>query len=210
MTGARPLPRLHLVTDDAVLGARGFEAHASAVLAACAGDVALHLRGHATTARRLYDLARTLKAYWPAATILVNDRVDVALAAGADGVQLGGRSIAAATARALLGPAPQIGVSVHVPGDIGPAIDAADFVLLGAVWPTASHPGRAPLGVAGLRAVVAAAARPVVAIGGITAARIAELAGAGAYGAAALSAVWSAADPAAAARALHEAASALQ
>lgn len=196
-----PLPRLHLVTDDAVLSGSGFESRARAVLARLGPDVALHLRGHATAARAVFDLASALvrAAGDAGALLLVNDRLDVALAAGAHGAQLGRRSLALADARALLGPDARLGVSAHAGAEVAEAARAgADFVVLGTIWASASHPGHAGVGTAPLRAAREAGA-PVLAIGGVTPARVAEARAAGAWGVAVLSGVWGAADPVAAA-----------
>ncbi len=93
-----------------------------------------------------------------------------------------------------------IGRSTHGVREARAALrDGADYVFLGPVWPTPSHPEREPLGVGPLREV---ADLPVIAIGGITPARAAECREAGAYGVAAVSAIWHAADPGVAARAL--------
>jgi thiamine-phosphate pyrophosphorylase len=116
-------------------------------------------------------------------------------------VQLGTTDLAPADARRLL-PRGWIGRSVHDPAEAAAAVEeGADFLLVGSVYPTASHPGRPA---AGLELVRAAAAfgRPVVAIGGMDAERAARARDAGAYGVAAIGALWDAADPAAAAAAL--------
>ncbi|HXE56604.1 MAG TPA: thiamine phosphate synthase, partial [Gemmatimonadales bacterium] len=137
----------------------------------------------------------------PEASVLVNARPDVARAVGAQGVQLGRDDLAPAEARAVLGPG-WIGASVHSIAEAeAAAAEGADFLLVGAIYPTASHPGRAPAGI-GLVRAAAALGKPVIAIGGVTAERTAELRDAGAYGAAAIRALWSADDPARAALAL--------
>lgn len=181
-----------------MLGRPDFPDAARAVLARGGPGVALHLRGPHTAGRALFALAGELvpAARAAGALLLVNDRVDVALAAGADGVQLGRRSMLPADARRLLGPDAPIGASV---GDAAGARDAAasgaGFLVAGSVYPTASHPGREGIG-PGALAELAAAGVPVVAVGGIVPARVAELRAAGAHGVAAIRAVWDAADPA--------------
>ncbi|HEX7118061.1 MAG TPA: thiamine phosphate synthase [Longimicrobiales bacterium] len=202
------LPRLHLVTADEVLLATDFADRAGRVLAACGAAVALHLRGHGLSGRELYVLAERLRgvAGRVGAALLVNDRIDVALAAGADGVQLGRRSLPVPDARRLLGSAARIGFSAHsVAEAAGAERDGADFVVLGAVYPTASHPGEPGCGVGRVREAVEAVGVPVLAIGGITPERVGAVRAAGAYGVAVLGGVWRAADPAAAARAYLEA-----
>lgn len=199
------LARLHLVTDDAVLRAADFRERAQAVLAAHGSALALHLRGHGVSGAELFELARDLAfgADGAGAELLVNDRVDVALAAGADGVQLGRRSLPIAAARALLGADAWIGYSAHGAEEAArAAADGADFILVGTLYRTASHPEREPAGVERVRETVAALAPaevPVIGIGGITPERVREVLAAGAYGVAVLGGVWHAADPVAAA-----------
>ncbi|HEU0077331.1 MAG TPA: thiamine phosphate synthase, partial [Longimicrobiaceae bacterium] len=161
------LPALHAVTDDATLARAGFLSAARAVLAAGGPDVALHLRGPRAGGRLLWELAESLAraASDSGALHVVNDRVDVALAAGAGGVQLGRSSMTPPDVRGLVGGGPLIGVSV---GSAREAMDAArggaDFVLAGSVYPTATHPGREGMGPAGL-AEIAGSGIPTVAIG---------------------------------------------
>jgi thiamine-phosphate diphosphorylase len=198
----RPLPRLHAITDAAVLAAPDFAARAAAI-AAAGSVVALHARdrssGGAALARvalRLVALARP-----PEAAVFVNARPDVARAADAQGVQLGGGDLRPAEARASF-PRGWIGRSVHSPREAEVAAgEGADYLVVGNVYQTASHPGRPGGGLA----LVRDAARlglPVIAIGGIDARRAAEVRNEGAYGVAAITALWWAADPAAAALAL--------
>ena len=107
-------------------------------------------------------------------------------------------------ARALLGPDTLIGKSVHTAA--GAALAAgADYILAGHVYPSASKPGRSPLGVAGFAAIVAAAPCPVLAIGGVTPERVQEVVQAGAHGVAVIGAIAEADDPRAAASALRTA-----
>ncbi|HEX2203470.1 MAG TPA: thiamine phosphate synthase, partial [Longimicrobium sp.] len=159
-------------------------------------------RWSATSGGRLYELAGelVLRAMDAGALLIVNDRVDVALAAGADGVQLGARSLALDDAAALLGDAPLIGVSTHVPEEGYDAVEGgADFLVVGHVYETPSHPGREGAGTA-LVEGMALLGVPVVAIGGVTPERVAEVRGAGAAGVAAIRGVWDAPDPARAVR----------
>jgi len=121
--------------------------------------------------------------------ILVNDRLDVALAAGAHGVHLRADSFSASRVREVA-PAPfLVGRSVH---SVEEALAAAlagglDYLIFGTVFDTPAKAGRAPAGLAGLAAVSCATRLPVLAIGGITPARIPEVMAAGASGAAAIS-----------------------
>jgi thiamine-phosphate pyrophosphorylase len=190
------------VTDRVVIAAEDFGVRAAAI-AAAGPAVALHARDHAAggaalarTAARLLALARP-----PEAAVFVNGRPDVAAAVGAHGVQLASGDLTPGDARTLL-PRGWIGCSIHSPAEAEAAVRAgADYLLLGNVYPTASHPGRPGLGLESVR-TVAGLGRPVIAIGGVDAARVAELRAAGAYGVAAIGALWRAEDPAAAALAL--------
>lgn len=195
------VPILHVVTDDAVVAREGFLAAADAVMAAGRMEVAVHLRAR-MSGRRLWETARALHslAVERDAWVMVNDRADVALAA-ADGVQVGGRGLAAADARRVMGDERMVGVSVHSVEEAREALAGApDFLLAGTIWPTPSHPGRAGAGVERIREV-AALGVPTIAIGGVTAARAGDARRAGAAGVAVLRGVWDAPDPAAAVRA---------
>jgi thiamine-phosphate diphosphorylase len=191
------LPRLHVVTDDDVLARPGFAAAAEVVLGKGPG-LALHLRGRSVGARELLDLAQRLHAVGreTGARLLVNDRIDVALAAGLDGVQLGERSLPVQAARRLLPASSLVGASVH---GVECAREAwsqgADYLIVGTIFSTPTHPGRTGRGVEHLSRVGAEGDGPVLAIGGITPARLALCFEAGAYGVAVLRGVWEAADP---------------
>ena len=129
------------------------------------------------------------------ALLLVNDRVDVALTARAHGVQLGRRSLPLPVARQLLG-SRTIGYSAHDEQEsVAAERDGADFLLVGSIYGTASHPGAVPGGIALLERCAAACSKPVLAIGGVTAERVAELRAAGAHGVAVIRAVWDAPEP---------------
>jgi thiamine-phosphate pyrophosphorylase len=117
--------------------------------------------------------------------VVINDRVDVALACGAHGVHLREDGLAPAAARRLGGPAFLIGRSVHSP-EAACASDEADYLVAGPVFETVSKTGHPGLGVEGFRAIVRSARCPVWAIGGITADREALLIAAGAAGVAAI------------------------
>jgi thiamine-phosphate pyrophosphorylase len=131
--------------------------------------------------------AAVARAAGSATRIVVNDRLDVAIAGGADGVHLRGDSVPAARARALAPSDFVVGRSVH---SVAEAIDQApfvDYLIAGTVWATASKPAAAPLlGVDGLAAIARAVAVPVLGIGGVTIERAAILARAGAAGVAAI------------------------
>lgn len=210
----RVIPRVHVVTDDRVLARADFPEAAAAVLAAGAGRIAFHLRGPRSGGRRLEELAGLLLPAARAAGVplLVNDRIDVALAAGADGVHLGLRSLPLSHARRLLPEGALVGCSAHGPDEAeawgAEAGAAPDFLFTGPVFPTRSHPGAAAAGPGLIAAVRAVRPRtPQLGIGGVTPARAAAVRAAGAHGVAAIRAVWEAGDPARAVTALIRAAS---
>jgi len=195
--------RLYLITNRHALPAgRSLE---DAVRAALAGGVqAVQLREKDLSAGDLLPLAERLRQLTreAGARLLINDRIDIALAVEADGVHLGGHSIPAAVARRLLGPQRLIGVSTHHLDEIVAATDA-DFVTFGPVFPT---PSKARFGPPqGLDRLQRACATglPVFALGGINGTNAAAVLAAGAHGLALISAVQNAADPTAAAQALR-------
>jgi thiamine-phosphate pyrophosphorylase len=161
------------------------------------GRVALQLRRRDLSAGALLELAHVLRAVTRAygACFLVNDRVDVAIASGADGVQLPEGSFTPGAARALLGTAACIGASRHDVAGIAATGDAS-FVL---VSPVFAVPGKGqPLGFDGLRTLVRASPRPVYALGGLDSRHVTTLLSTGVRGLATIRAVWDAPDPAAA------------
>jgi thiamine biosynthesis protein ThiS len=195
------LPRLHAVTDDRVVGRGDLPERAGVLAAAAGGMLAVHLRTRVLSGAALLELARRLAAALEphGSWLIVNDRADVARAAGARAVQLGRSGLAAADARRVA-PDAAVGRSVHDAGECDAAAAAgADYVVAGPVYPTASHPGG---GSGGLALVRTASARglPVVAIGGLTPATAPDVIAAGAWGVAAVRALFDAPDPAAAAR----------
>jgi thiamine-phosphate pyrophosphorylase len=122
------------------------------------------------------------------ARVLVNDRLDVAMAAGAHGVHLRGDSLPASAVRAICPPGFLVGRSVHA---LDEAVEAArdgglDYLLFGTVFDTASKPGRPPAGASALARVVASTRTPVLAVGGVTPDNVSEVAAAGAAGFAAI------------------------
>ena len=141
------------------------------------------------------------------ARFLINDRIDVAMAAGADGVHLASNAIPASEARKLLGESRLIGVSTHNPDEVRSAADAgADFVVFGPVFaPLSKGSYSPPYGSHGLVAACNATSLPVFALGGITPAGVAELAGSGAAGVAVIGSVIGAENPALAAKSLLDA-----
>lgn len=173
---------------------------AAELLARGGPRVALHLRGHATAGGTLHAMAEPLRAAAAAhgAWFFVNDRVDIALALGADGVQLGRRSVPLPVVRGLMRDA-WLGYSAHAAEEAARAAShGTDFVVMGTIYRTPSHAGSPPAGPASIARAAAAAGTPILAIGGVTPDRILELARAGAHGAAVLGGVWHAGDPVAA------------
>jgi thiamine-phosphate pyrophosphorylase len=176
------------------------------VEAALKGGVrAVQLREKDLPARDLYSLALELRktTLRHGARLLINDRIDVALAVEADGVHLGGHSLPVSVARKILGPDRLLAVSTHHQAEIlAASADGADLVTFGPVFATLSKaPYGPPQGMERLREACAGASLPVFALGGITVDRIAEVLAAGAAGAACIAALLTARDPAAAARA---------
>ena len=192
------IPRLHLTTDDGVLADPDFTRLAAGLVGDHGPGLALHLRGRSTSARRLLDLAQTLvpQADRAGTMLLVNDRLDVALAAGAAGVHLGSRSMPPGDARSLLGDR-TLGCSVHSAEGAHAVSPWIDFVFLGTIYPTPSHAGEPGAGPALVAATAARATVPILAIGGISVDRVEAVVAAGAHGVAVIRGIWSAADPAA-------------
>lgn len=190
------LPRVHAVTDAQVLAQPGFLDQARQV--ATLGDrVAIHLRDRTATGRALSDHAVLLRdaLRGSGTALIVNARPDIAAAVSADGVQLGGGDLGVADARRVLWRG-WVGRSVHSLGEARSAADeGADFLLAGTIFTSASHPG-APAKGPGFINKLTSVGAPVVAIGGVTPERAAEVRAAGAWGVAAIRSIWSASDPA--------------
>jgi thiamine-phosphate pyrophosphorylase len=193
--------RLYALVDPAVAGGRTL-----AELAASIADSAtlVQLRDKQGSTRTMVEEARALRAVLEPKDIplLVNDRVDVALAAEADGVHIGQDDIAPADARLLLGRRAIIGLSVKTLEQARAApLDLLDYVAIGGVYGTTSKDNTgAPIGIDGLRAMVEAiraraAHYPVCAIAGINAGNAADVIAAGADGVAVISALSLAPDP---------------
>jgi len=197
--------RLCLVTDSTLCGERGVLA---VVQAAVQGEVScVQLREKSLDTRAFVERARALKA-WLAprgVALIINDRVDVALACGADGVHVGQNDMAPEDVRRFM-PQGLIGLSVESLAQLDAAERApVDYYGISPVFATATKLDAAPaLGLEGLRAIRAHTTRPLVAIGGIHHGNAAAVMAAGADGLAVVSALCTAQDPAQAARALRE------
>lgn len=189
----RVLPRLHVVSDSAVLQLPDLERLAGSIARDPA--VALHVRSGTCGGRRLLEIANLLRtaAQPRLASVFMNDRVDIALAAGVDGVHLPSAGLPTGAVRKLVGSDMWIGRSSHSAAEaIALCEEGADYAFLGPIWPTTSHPGASGIGIG---TIAEANAVPIIAIGGITPERIPAVMDAGAYGVAAISAIWQSRDP---------------
>jgi thiamine-phosphate pyrophosphorylase len=189
---------LYLITDRRSLPP-GRDLLATVRAALCGGVRAVQLREKDLSAAELFPLALALRQLTRefSAQLLINDRVDLALAVDADGVHLGHHSLPIAGARQLLGDRRLIGVSTHHPDEVKAAATAgADFVTFGPVYATPSKLSYGPpLGLSSLAAVCADASLPVFALGGVTVARLPELRTAGCTHIALIGAILQAVDP---------------
>lgn len=191
-----PFP-LYLITDRHQTAGRDL---LDVVGEALAGGVrGVQLREKDLPPRELLELARSLRELTErfGARLLVNDRVDIALEAKADGVHLGEASIPADAARRLLGPEKLIGVSCHsLTGARAAEERGADFITFGPVFFTPSKaPYGLPAGIDALAEAVRAVSLPVFALGGITRENVAEVIDAGVAGIALISAIGTAESP---------------
>lgn len=160
---------------------------------------AVQLREKDLGGRELFDLAEKISRLCEryGASLFINDRVDVALAVDAAGVQLGKTSVPIEAARSLLGPERLIGASIHSLDELNDATrGGADFVLFGPVYFTPSKASfGAPQGLAALQKIVATSALPVYAIGGITEQNVEAVRNLGVHGIALIAAIISAERP---------------
>jgi thiamine-phosphate pyrophosphorylase len=198
---------VYVITDRQAAGGRSMlDVVRSAVQG---GASVVQLREKSVSTRDMVELGRALlEVTRPAGVpLIVNDRVDVALAIEADGVHVGHDDMPVALARRLLGPGRILGASPETLAEAREMEQAgADYLGVGDVYGTPSKADAgAPIGVAGLAEVMRAVTIPVVAIGGITAANAGPVVEAGAAGVAVISAVVGAADPEEAARRLRKA-----
>jgi thiamine-phosphate pyrophosphorylase len=195
---------LYLVTDRALCGGRPLEEVVRLAVQGGAACVQLREKDLSTrefveTASRIHDIL--LPAGVP---LIINDRIDVALAVGAEGVHIGQGDMPYGTARRLLGPSAIIGLSVETWEDVEQARDLdVDYLGVSPVFPTPTKTDtRGAWGIEGLARIRAHVTHPLVAIGGLNRENAAAVVRAGADGIAVVSAVCSAPDPLAEARAL--------
>lgn len=196
--------RLYVVTDAGLSRGRS---HRAVIEAAIVGGatVVQYREKHASTRQMIVEVQElrelTRRAGVP---LIVNDRVDVALAVDADGVHVGQDDMPVALARQLIGNK-LLGVSAHSLSEALQAVrDGADYLGVGPIFATTTKPDAAsPIGLDGLRAIRQHVSIPIVAIGGINQANAADVMRAGADGVAVVSAVVSADDVTAAARQLR-------
>lgn len=202
--------RLYAVLDPDRLG--GLDLATLAARVVQGGATIVQLRDKHASTRRLVEETRELKSVLRHSTIplLVNDRVDVALAGGAQGVHLGQDDLAIEDARQLLGPNAVIGLSVKSVAQAQAApLEVLDYVCVGGVFATSSKDNPdPPVGVAGLKEILTVLRHrrpqlPIGAIAGIDAGNAADVIGAGADGVAVISALSLASDPAKAASELR-------
>jgi len=203
--------RLNAIVDPERAG--GYQLAALAAQCARGGATLVQLRDKQSETRTLVEQARAIKQALAALAVpfVVNDRVDVAMAAGADGVHLGQDDMMVEDARRLLGSHAIIGLSVKSVEEAEAArLDLVDYVGSGGVYATSSkHQKNAPIGPAGLARIIAALHRhapdlPICGIAGIDASNAAEVVAAGADGVAVISALSLVPDPQAAARQLRD------
>jgi thiamine-phosphate pyrophosphorylase len=202
--------RLYAIVDPEHAGGHDLVRLARAV--AAGGATTVQLRDKVSSVADMIEEARVLKAALAPLNVplIVNDRVDVALAAGADGVHVGQQDMAVEEARRALGPAPFIGLSIRTVEQAAAApLALLDYVGIGGVYSTTSKSsGKLPIGLKGLRQVVRVLRSrignfPSCGIAGITAANAEPVIAAGATGVAVISALSHCADPQAAARNLR-------
>jgi len=190
------IPLVHAVTSDGVLARADFLGRARRVMEALGPRGAVHLRSRIVPAARLYELAVALGAVRErtGAWVVINDRVDVACAARASAVQLTTRAVSVSDARRMAGTMP-LGASAHAVADASTAAaDGADWIVVGHVFETPSHPDEPARGLDLVRETTSAMTTPVIAIGGIKPQHVEASLDAGAHGVAAISGIWGASD----------------
>lgn len=181
---------IYLVTDESCMQGRAL---IDCVCEALEGGVTLvQYRAKTASSAEMYAEALQLKALCDSFNVplIINDRLDIAMAVGAAGVHLGQDDLPCAAARRILGEDYLIGVSAHNPAEAKAALQSgADYLGCGAVFGTATKADVKKLGTEGLEAICKAKGLPVVGIGGVTADNYREVRAAGADGAAIVSGI---------------------
>ena len=204
-----PYPTLCLVTE---LSLADGEALLDRVEKALDGGAdAVQLRAKELAAGRLLSLARSLREITrERALLLINDRIDAAMAAGADGVQLGEDAIGVEAARRLVGADMLVGRSAHsVEGAVEAESQGADFLVLGAIFASDSKPGVEPAGTGLLEEAARRVSIPILGIGGIDGSNAGQVIESGGYGVAVIRSILASSNPARAAREIKQAMSAV-
>ena len=198
---------LYVITDEGLSGGRSHEEQTHAALAGGAGVI--QLRDKRATSMRLYEAACAMRALTRAANaiLIVNDRLDIALAADADGLHVGPDDVPVTVARRLLRPGMILGASAGTAAEaVAAERDGADYLGVGAVYEArgSKADAGAPIGPERVRQIRSAVQIPIVGIGGIKAENAAPVIEAGADGVAVITGVVAARDIAAAARRMLE------
>lgn len=195
----KKIPYFHLVTDDDVLARQNITGVMKTVFETGGPDVALHIRGPSTNGRKIHELVTRMRPIADATggSLFLNDRLDIALTTGADGVHLGQRSFPVYAVRRLVGRDLTVGASVHDESESAIAKEeGADYAFVGTLFMTPSHDGIEPGGVSlMLRVCPVAGDMPLLGIGGITPERVGSVLAAGAKGVAVIRGVWNAENP---------------
>ena len=197
----KPDYSLYLCTDSALMSCKTVEE--SVEKAVIGGCTVVQLREKNCSSREFYELALRVKQITDSYKIplIINDRLDICLAADADGVHLGQQDLPCAEARKILGKDKIIGVSAALPEEAAAAeVAGADYLGVGAVFPTSTKTNTRPVTPETIRAIRAAVSIPFVVIGGVNQSNISSLYGLGINGAAVISAVISQPDITEAAR----------
>jgi len=190
----RDIPRIHAVTDDLILAHPEFTSRARGVMRALGPRGAVHLRARYLTTAQVYAIALALGDAQESTEcwLVVNERLDIALAARTRAAQLTSRSLTVADARLVAGELP-IGASIHSAAEAEAAErDGASWVVAGHVFSTGSHPGMPGRGVSLVSEVIRSTSLPCIAIGGVRPEFVGALRDAGAYGVASISGIWGA------------------
>ena len=188
---------VYMITDPVLCGVHGLR---GTVASGIRGGVTMvQLRDPYAKTRALIETARALVALTRPAGVLfiVNDRVDVALSVGADGVHVGQADMDPGDARRLIGPDKILGLSITEEADLERSnLSVVDYLGVGPIYPSATKADAAPaMAIGGLRAIARQTKLPIVAIGGLHAGNAADAIEAGADGVAVVSAICSAPDP---------------